>query len=82
MTASLNKVIKLLFWEALKLAGETSPEKVLYVGDNLEADIKGALNAGLTPLLINVKNDLEPPEGVVKIKKLSALLALLGLESD
>ncbi len=74
-----HKPDKRIFWEALKMAGDVSPEETLYVGDNLEADIDGALGARLTPIFINVKDNLEPPDGVVKIKKLSELLTLLGL---
>jgi len=79
--AGYHKPDKRIFWEALKRAVNAPPENVLYVGDNLTADIEGALNAGLTPVFMNVKNNLEPPEGVVKIHGLSNLLELLNLES-
>jgi putative hydrolase of the HAD superfamily len=74
-----HKPDKRVFWEALKLADDALPEETLFVGDNLEADISGALGARLTPIFINVKDNLEPPDGVVKIKRLSELLTLLGL---
>lgn len=77
--AGYHKPDKRAFLEALKLAANASPGETLYVGDNLEADIKGALGAGLTPIFINVKNDLDAPGGVLKIQGLSELLALLEL---
>ena len=77
--AGYHKPDKRAFLEVLKLAGNASPEETLYVGDNLEADIKGALGAGLTPIFINVKNDLDAPGSVLKIQGLSELLTLLGL---
>ncbi len=77
--AGYHKPDKRLFWEALKLAGDASPKETLYVGDNLEADIEGALEAGLMPIFINVEDNLESPNGVVKIKKLDELLILLAV---
>lgn len=78
--AGYHKPDKRVFLTALKMAGDNvTPENTLYVGDNLEADINGALNAGLTPVFINVRDNLEPPEGVVKIRRLSELLELLNL---
>lgn len=77
--AGYHKPDKRIFLEALKLAGNVSPERTLFVGDNLKTDIEGALNAGLTPVFINVENNLEPPEGVIKIQKLRDLLGLLEI---
>ncbi len=72
-----HKPDKRVFEEALKLAGNASPDKTLYVGDNLVADIEGAQAAGLTPILMNPRNDLTPPADITKINKLSELLHIL-----
>lgn len=77
--AGYHKPDKRVFLEALKLANNALPGETLYVGDNLEADIEGALGAGIIPIFMNVKNDLEASEGVVKIRGLSELLTLLAL---
>ena len=65
------------FFEALKMAGNALPEQTLYVGDNLVTDIEGAQGAGLTPILMSPRNEVNPPTGVVKIQRLSELLELL-----
>jgi putative hydrolase of the HAD superfamily len=74
-----HKPDKRVFAEALKLAGDNvSPEQTLYIGDNLIADIQGAQEANLIPLFMNPQDHLEPPPGVVKIRRLSELLELLA----
>ncbi len=77
-----HKPDKRVFEEALDMVKGALPERTLYIGDNLIADIKGAQKAGLTPILINPHDDLDPPDGVVKIQKLSDLLRLLGLQAS
>ena len=62
------------------MAGNPSPEQTLYIGDNLIADIEGALGAGLTPIFVNPDNDLSPPGNVIKIQDLSQVLQLLSGE--
>jgi FMN phosphatase YigB (HAD superfamily) len=74
-----HKPDKRAFLEALKFAGNITPEKALYVGDNLVADVSGALNAGLTPVFMDVKNKQQAPHGIVKIRRLRELLSLLRL---
>jgi putative hydrolase of the HAD superfamily len=71
-----HKPDKRVFEATLKLA-EANPSETLYVGDNLIADIQGAREAGLTPVLMNPLNDLDPPAGIIKIRRLSELLPLL-----
>lgn len=67
------------FVEALRLCPNgAKPEQTIYVGDNLIADIQGATEAGITPVLMNPRDTLDPPEGVIKIRRLSELLDLLG----
>jgi putative hydrolase of the HAD superfamily len=77
--AGYHKPDKQAFLAALSLAGNAVPQRTVYVGDNLEADIKGALGAGITPIFFNARDDQEPPEGVIKMRKLSELLGLLEL---
>ncbi len=77
--AGHHKPDKEIFFKALQMASSASPRQTLYVGDNLVTDIQGAQGAGMTPILMNPLNDLEPPDGVVKIGQLSDLLLLLKL---
>jgi putative hydrolase of the HAD superfamily len=64
-----------IFVRALALAG-ARPEEALHVGDDLEADVGGALAAGLEPVLIDRDGSLEPPPGVRRIASLAELPAL------
>ncbi len=48
-----------IFNEALRRANGTPPAKALMVGDQLESDIDGALNAGINPVLLD-RNNLHP----------------------
>jgi putative hydrolase of the HAD superfamily len=64
-----------IFTRALALAG-ARPEEALHVGDDLEADVGGALAAGLEPVLIDRDGSLAPPPGVRRIASLAELPAL------
>src|SRR4051794_2627988 len=64
-----------IFVRALALAG-ARPEEALHVGDDLEADVGGALAAGVTPVLIDREGALAPPAGVRRIASLAELPAL------
>ena len=64
-----------IFTRALALAG-AQPEEALHVGDDLEADVGGALAAGLEPVLIDRDGSLAPPPGVRRIASLAELPAL------
>lgn len=75
--AGYHKPDERVFKKALKLADGATPQQTLYVGDNLVADIQGAQAAGLTPILMNPHNDLEPPPGIIKIRTLQELVDLL-----
>lgn len=77
--AGYHKPDKRLFLAALNLAGVVSPQQALYVGDNLIADIRGAQEAGMTPIFVNPAGEGDPPRGVVTIRRLSELLSLLKL---
>jgi len=76
--AGFHKPDSRLFAQALKYAGNISPERAIFVGDTLTADIEGAYQAGLHPIFINPSNDQTPPDGVLKISRLSELLTLLS----
>lgn len=77
--AGYHKPDKQLFLAALKLAGDVPPEQVLFVGDSLIADIRGAEGAGLTPIFLNIDGASESPPDIITIRQLSELLALLKL---
>ena len=64
-----------IFARALALAG-AQPEEAVHVGDDLEADVGGALAAGLEPVLIDREGTLTPPPGVRRIASLAELPAL------
>jgi putative hydrolase of the HAD superfamily len=66
-----------IFTRALALAG-ARPEEALHVGDDVEADVGGALAAGLEPVLIDRDGSLEPPAGVRRIASLAELPPLVG----
>ena len=67
--AGVNKPSPLYFDYALKTAG-AHRETTLMIGDNLQTDILGALNAGLDAMLVNrwkvdVSESPQPPTFVV-----------------
>jgi putative hydrolase of the HAD superfamily len=64
-----------IFAAALELAGTGD---AWHVGDTVEADVAGARNAGLRPVLISRHGAAEPPPGVPVIDSLSALLPLVS----
>src|SRR3954467_326779 len=63
-----------IFAAALELAGT---EDAWHVGDTVEADVHGALNAGLRPVFIS-RDGAEAPEGVPSIETLGGLLPLVS----
>ncbi|GAB4424693.1 MAG: HAD-IA family hydrolase [Anaerolineae bacterium] len=78
--AGCHKPDPQVFRQALACANSAAPEETIYVGDNLVADVEGALLAGITPIFMNAKNNAEmPPKGVLTIRRLSDLLTLLNL---
>jgi putative hydrolase of the HAD superfamily len=64
-----------IFDRALELSASI-PERVIYVGDNYYADILGAKNAGLQPVLLDEKG-VFPDAGCVVIERLGELVDLL-----
>ncbi len=71
-----------IFLHACRVFG-VLPEECLFVGDNLEADVKGALRVGMKAALINREGlvaDEEIPEGVLHLKLLTELIEHLQSE--
>ncbi len=64
-----------IFAAALELAGT---DDAWHVGDTLEADVEGALNAGLRPVLISRDGRTAAPPGVPVIETLDRLLPLVS----
>ena len=65
-----------IFDRALEFSG-SSPERTIYVGDNYYADILGAQNAGLQPVLLDEKG-LFPEAGCLVIERVEELVEKLN----
>lgn len=66
-----------IFDHALDLAG-VPPDAAMHVGDNVRADVEGALAVGIAPVLIDRHARIaEPPAGVPLIHSLEELLPLV-----
>ncbi len=59
-SAGVKKPNSIIFDYAVNLA-QTSKDKSIMIGDDFDADVNGALNAGLDAIFFNVKN-IEIPE--------------------
>jgi putative hydrolase of the HAD superfamily len=64
-----------IFEHALGLAG-AAPETALHAGDTLEADVEGALAAGLRAVLVARDGSPDAPPGVPVVRSLAELPAL------
>jgi HAD superfamily hydrolase (TIGR01549 family) len=75
---SFRKPDKRIFLEAARMIG-ASPSNIMFVGDRIDKDVKGALNAGMLPVLKKAyTNDgKSPPDGTVKIERISELPGLI-----
>jgi putative hydrolase of the HAD superfamily len=74
-----------IFLHALDLV-KCGPEETLFVGDNLIADIHGALGAGLSAALFDPRNEKESdlakphaPKPTLILRELNGVLEHLGL---
>ena len=67
---------KRIFELALREIGTNNPGRAMHVGDSLKADVRGAANAGLVPVLFDPL-DLHFSENVIKIQALSEVLQYL-----
>lgn len=65
-----------IFNYALKRA-DTRPDQTMYVGDNYFADVVGARNAGLHPVLLDIGGIFHQP-GCPSIKTLGEIPGILG----
>jgi len=73
-----RKPHKKIFLAAAEQIGE-SPRDIIFVGDRIKTDIKGAINAGMIPVLKNAYTNIgkKIPPGVTKINKLAELPDLM-----
>jgi putative hydrolase of the HAD superfamily len=65
-----------IFGFALKDMRLKSGDGILYVGDTLRYDVRGAQNAGLTPVHLDPFGDCSAPDGHIHIESLPDVLAL------
>ncbi len=68
-----------IFEIALKKAGNIAPHEAIFVGDNPNTDIKGAIDAGINAVFI-ATNGKTPPDDVAYINRLSDLFSLLDIK--
>ena len=65
-----------IFEHALQKAGATINKSIM-IGDNIEADIKGAMNIGMDTIFVNHINavtDIQPTYTIFNLKELEAIL--------
>jgi putative hydrolase of the HAD superfamily len=69
-----RKPDKRIFLEAARQVG-AQPTNIMYVGDRINQDVKGALRAGMKPVLKNAYTNAgkKPPPGVERIDRVSEL---------
>jgi putative hydrolase of the HAD superfamily len=67
-----------IFWEVIQDYGSPAPEKVVYVGDEIETDVKGAQAAGLRPIFVNTDGIYDPPADITEIHQLKDLIDILA----
>lgn len=84
-TAGFHKPDPRIFRHALNLI-DCEPHETLFVGDNLVADIRGALGAGLSAALFDPRNEKEAdlakpdaPRPTLILRELSTVLGHVGL---
>lgn len=70
-SVGVKKPNPIIFNEALKRSGALAGESVM-IGDNIEADVYGALESGLSAILFNYHRIIPPPE----IKAINRLIEL------
>jgi HAD superfamily hydrolase (TIGR01549 family) len=76
---TFRKPDRRIFLEAARQLDE-HPENIVYVGDRLDKDIRGALKAGMHPVLKKAftNNGKKPPEGTMSVEKISELPGLIA----
>lgn len=75
---SFRKPDKRIFLEAARQVG-VQPANIMYVGDRINKDVKGALRAGMKPVLKNAYTNAgkKVPDGVERIERISELPELV-----
>lgn len=73
----VEKPDRRIFNEALRKAGDTSPESAVMVGDQIDSDIKGAVGAGINPVLLDRNDNHVDFVGHPRITSLRQLQSLL-----
>lgn len=73
-----RKPDKRIFLEAARQVG-AQPANIMYVGDRINKDVKGALRAGMKPVLKNAYTNAgkKAPDGVERIERISELPELV-----
>jgi len=66
-----------IFLYAIRVLG-IQPNEALFVGDSLEKDYFGALNAGLRAILLDRKRELDNKRGLIRVENLRSLLEIVG----
>ena len=76
---TFRKPDRRIFLEAARQLHE-HPENIIYVGDRLDKDIRGALKAGMRPVLKKAftNNGKCTPEGILSIEKISELPGMIA----
>jgi len=76
---AFRKPDRRIFIEAAQRLGEP-PEALVYIGDRIDKDVKGALAAGMIPVLKQAHTNGRgaPPAGTVRIERLAQLPDRLG----
>ncbi len=64
-----------IFEAALRQAGNIAPHQAVFIGDNLDTDISGAVNSGIQPVWVQGNAGEHPPAGVATIRRLTELLS-------
>ncbi len=75
----VEKPDRRIFVEALLRAGDTPPGAAIMVGDQIESDVKGAVGAGIQPVLLD-RNDIHL--GFAEHPRISCLQELHSLLSN
>jgi len=74
--ANARKPEKAIFDFALNAAGAATDNSIM-IGDNIEADVNGALNAGLACVYFNPDSNPSPYESHLEVKSLDELREIL-----
>ena len=76
---TFRKPDRRIFLEAARQLDE-HPENIIYVGDRLDKDIRGALKAGMRPVLKKAftNNGKKTPRGTISVEKISELPGLIA----